>query len=88
MELAFAEALVQDFDHFMGACPALPDKNDAHVVAAALKTRADVIVTENIADFPIKQLEPLGLDICTADEFIADTIALDSGRAVAAIRKM
>ncbi|KND17957.1 hypothetical protein ADZ37_16065 [Pannonibacter phragmitetus] len=88
MELAFAEASVEGFDHFMGACPALPDKNDMHVVAAALKTRADVIVTENLADFPPQQLEPLGLDVRTADEFIADTIALDPGKAVAAIRQM
>jgi hypothetical protein len=33
-------------------------------------------------------MDPLNLDIRSADEFIADTIALDVGRAIAAIKKM
>ncbi|WEX75188.1 hypothetical protein PYH37_000560 [Sinorhizobium numidicum] len=38
MEAAFEEAMVADFDQFLSACDGLPDQNDAHVVAAALKT--------------------------------------------------
>ena len=57
-------------------------------MAAALKTQAAVIVTDNLKHFPVKLMEPLNLDIRSADEFIADTIALDVGRAIAAIKKM
>ena len=45
-------------------------------------------MTENLKDFPAEILTPLNLEARTADAFIADTIALDPGRAVAAIRKM
>lgn len=88
MENAFEDASVEDFEKFLGVCEGLPDKNDAHVVAAALKTQAAVIVTDNLKHFPAKLMEPLNLDIRSADEFIADTIALDVGRAIAAIKKM
>lgn len=66
----------------------MPDPKDRHVVAAALKTRASVIVTNNLRDFPAQALKPLDLEPKSADEFVADTIDLDVGRAVAAVRQM
>ena len=88
MEQAFEDAIVQEYDHLLPVCAGLPDPGDAHVLAAALKTQAATIVTENIKDFPADQLEKLNIEARTADEFLADTIALDPGRAVAAIRRM
>lgn len=88
MELAFEEAIVSEYDFFLPACAGLPDPGDAHVVAAALKTQAATIVTENLSDFPESHLKDLNLEARSADAFIADTIALDPGKAVAAIRKM
>ena len=88
MERAFEEACVGGIDALLPLVPALPDPNDRHVVAAALKTAASVIVTDNLRDFPAEALEPLNLEVRGADAFIADTIALDPGRAVAAIRRM
>ncbi|PKP90516.1 MAG: PIN domain-containing protein [Alphaproteobacteria bacterium HGW-Alphaproteobacteria-16] len=88
MEQAFEDALVDDFDHFLSVCADLPDPNDAHVLAAALKTQAATIVTENLSDFPASVLDRLNMEARSADAFIADTIALDPGRAVAAIRRM
>jgi len=52
MESAFEEAMVEDFDTFLCVCNGLPDRGDAHVLAAALKTKAQTIVTENLRDFP------------------------------------
>ena len=89
METAFPDALVSDHDELMGAWAAsLSDPNDAHVVAAALKTQAAVIVTDNLRHFPDRILLPLNLFARSADDFIADTIDLDAGRAIAAIRQM
>ena len=48
MEAAFEEAAVEEFDFLIGSLPALPDPNDGHVIAAAIKTRADVIVTDSL----------------------------------------
>lgn len=88
MERAFEEACVGDLEGMMETITGLPDPDDRHVVAAALKTQASVIVTDNLKDFPAAVLAPLNLEARSADAFIADTIALDPGRAVAAIRKM
>jgi len=88
MEAAFEDAMVTDFDIFLPAAAGLPDPDDAHVVAAAIKTQAAMIVTENLKDFPAAILDTLDIEAKPADEFIADTIALDEGRAVAAIRRM
>jgi len=88
MEQAFEDARVEDFEDLLAVCRKLPDQNDAHVLAAALKTKADVLVTENLRHFPSAQLTAFGLAVRTADEFIADTIMLDEGRAVPAIRRM
>jgi predicted nucleic acid-binding protein len=88
METAFEEALVDDYEDLTCACDGMPDHNDIHVLAAALKTQAATIVTENLKDFPERVLAPLNIEARSADAFIADTIALDTGRAVAAIRTM
>lgn len=88
MERAFEEAEVQDFEALLPACAGLPDPGDAHVLAAAMKTQAAMIVTENLRDFPPEILAPLNLEAKSADAFIADTVSLDVGRAVAALRTM
>jgi hypothetical protein len=88
METALEEAMVSDFEAFQHSCTALPDPNDAHVVAAALKTQAFTIVTDNLKDFPPAFLVALNLEARFTDSFLADKIALEPGRAVAAIRKM
>lgn len=88
MRRAFADADVAGFEPLLSVCVNLPDPNDAHVIAAALKTQAAVIVTDNLKDFPGALLSSLNLEARSADTFIADTIALDPGRAVAAIRTM
>jgi len=88
MERAFEDAMVSEYADFQTVAANLPDADDAHVLAAALKTQAAMIVTENLKHFPSRILSPLNIEAKSADEFIADTIALDPGRAVAAIRRM
>ena len=88
MEAAFEDAMVADFDNFLPVAADLPDPNDHHVVAAAAKTQSAMIVTENLKDFPAAVLSNLNMEAKSADAFIADTIALDEARAVAAIRRM
>lgn len=88
MEEAFEDAMVSDFDDFTPREEGWPDRDDLHIVAAALKTQASVIVTENLKHFPDEKLKALNLEVRSADDFIADTIELDPPRAVAAIRAM
>jgi predicted nucleic acid-binding protein len=62
----------------------LPDPDDRHVLAAAVRAGAQVIVTFNLKDFPDTALEPLGLEARHPDEFVLEVIHLAPG-AVAAV---
>ncbi len=54
----------------------LPDINDRHVLAAAIRAGADVIVTYNLKDFPVATLERYGIEAQHPDEFITHLIDL------------
>lgn len=54
----------------------LPDKNDRHVLAAAICGGADVIVTYNLSDFPAGTLGQYGIEAQHPDEFIIHLIDL------------
>src|SRR5215207_3674618 len=47
------------------------DPKDRHVMAAAVRGRADVIVTSNVRDFPPEACEPYDVDVQTPDEFLS-----------------
>lgn len=49
---------------------ALPDKDDRHVLAAAIKCKADAIVTFNQKDFPADYLQTFQLEVIHPDDFI------------------
>jgi hypothetical protein len=48
----------------------LPDPGDRHVLAAAIVSHADVIVTYNLKDFPEEALEPYGIEALHPDDFV------------------
>lgn len=48
----------------------LPDPDDRHVLAAAIRSNADAIVTFNQKDFPRKMLAPYCIDVLHPDDFI------------------
>jgi predicted nucleic acid-binding protein len=83
METAFPDALVTDWESLIETIQ-LPDPDDRHVVAAAQAGRADVIVTDNLADFPPDAL-PAPLATQSLDDFLLDMLDLRPGavRAVA-----
>lgn len=65
----------------------LPDQNDRHVVAAALKVRADAIVTYNLKDFPAKYLmDHFELEVIHPDDFFRYQFDLNAGLAVKAFQ--
>ncbi|MFA0141326.1 PIN domain-containing protein [Vibrio kanaloae] len=65
----------------------LPDVDDRHVVAAAIKGQAESIITFNLKDFPSCELEPLGLTAIHPDEFLCDMFELDSSACVKAAQQ-
>jgi predicted nucleic acid-binding protein len=63
----------------------LPDPDDRHVLAAAIRCGAQVIVTENIRDFPAETLAKYSIEAQTADEFLDGLLDLSPGRVVEAL---
>lgn len=62
----------------------LPDPDDRHVLAAAIRASASVIVTFNLRDFPTARLEQYGVEAQHPDEFIAHLIDLNQMKVCAA----
>lgn len=85
--LAFPDALVVNYEPLISGLK-LPDEKDRHVLAAAIKTNANVIVTNNLKDFPEVYLASFGLVAKSADDFIADIIDLNHEKALEAFRKL
>ena len=85
--LAFPDAFVSNYSGLITGLE-LPDKNDCHVLAAAIKTNANVIVTNNIKDFPKEYLSSFGLSAKTADDFLTDIIDLNPEEAIKAFKEM
>jgi hypothetical protein len=66
----------------------LPDPDDRHVLAAAIRARAQVIVTSNIRDFPARDLRPWDIEAKHPDEFVRDQISLDRSAVYAAAQQI
>lgn len=84
---AFPDALVENYELLVNALE-LPDDKDRHVLAAAIKTNANIIVTNNLKDFPEEYLTQFGLSVKSADDFVTDTIDLNNELAVEAFRAL
>jgi hypothetical protein len=68
-----------------GGSPTLPDANDRHVLAAAIRSSAQTIVTFNLKDFPHDALDPFGIEARHPDDFVVDQIGLAPGLVVGAL---
>jgi predicted nucleic acid-binding protein len=84
---AFPDALVNNYEPLVGSLK-LPDEKDRHVLAAAISVNANVIVTNNLKDFPKQYLAGFGLVAKSADDFVTDIIDLNTELAVEAFRAL
>lgn len=73
MNAKVPDALVTGYEPLIDRVD-LPDPDDRHVLAAAIKARADLIVTNNIRDFPAAELDAWGIAAVTADDFLLDLL--------------
>lgn len=77
MNQAVRDCLVTGFEPLIAAVTALPDPNDRHVVAAAIRAKAQVIVTANLSDFPASALSLWGVEAKHPEQFLMDEFHLD-----------
>lgn len=66
----------------------LPDPEDDHVLAAAIAAQASVIVTDNLRDFPMRNISPHEIEALSADDFIANTIELVPTETIPVLKRM
>ena len=83
MDAHVRDALVHHFEDLIEGLH-LPDPDDRHVLAAAIRGRADVILTRNLRDFPPNALAPFGIEAWYPDDFIAYLIDLAPDTVVSA----
>ena len=78
MDKAAPDALVKGYKHLIPGL-VLPDPKDRHVLAAAIRGGASVIVTCNLADFPQQVLGEFDIEAQHPDEFILHLFDLAPG---------
>jgi len=84
MNAAFPDADVTNYEDLIPALN-LPDEDDRHVMAAAIRSKANVIVTENSKDFPENYLNTYDIEVLSADEFLSRLIDIDKATVQAAL---
>jgi predicted nucleic acid-binding protein len=67
------DSLVTGFEGMVDSL-ALPDPDDRHVLAAAIRAGAEVIVTFNLKDFPPESVAAHGIEAVHPDEFLSRLI--------------
>lgn len=79
------DTLVADFEDLIEVLT-LPDPDDRHVLAAAIKGRADLIVTINLKDFPANVLGRWGIEAQHPDEFLTHQFHLSQPTFLQAVK--
>jgi hypothetical protein len=78
MDQHAVDALVTGYEDLIPGLQ-LPDPDDRHVLAAAIRGHADVIVTINLRDFPSDSIGAFGIEAQHPDEFILHLLDLAPG---------
>lgn len=84
MNKAVPDAMIIGFEPLIDSV-ALPDINDRHVVAAAVRSYAEIIVTFNLKDFPAPSLDAFGIEALHPDDFVMDLFDLNSALVLSAV---
>lgn len=84
MDKAFPDANTTGFEKLIQGLD-LPDLNDRHVLAAAIKSRSKTIVTFNLKDFPQKYLNKFEIKAQHPDVFISNCIQTDETKSFNAL---
>jgi len=85
MTTAFPEASITGHERLtpgMGC-----DPKDRHVLAAAVHSDCQLIVTFNLRDFPVASLAPHHMDVVSPDDFLLDQLDLYPRAVVKALRQ-
>jgi hypothetical protein len=77
MNRSVPDSLIVEFESLIPTLDPLPDPDDAHVLAAAIASQSQVIVTFNLKDFPAEILDRYGILAQHPDQFLLSLINRD-----------
>ncbi len=84
---AIEDSLVEDFEELVPTLT-LPDADDRHVLAAAIKADAALIITFNLRDFPATALAPYGVQAIHPDEFVTALLQEAEAEVITVLQEM
>ncbi len=87
MNLHAEGSLVTDYEPLIAELT-LPDANDRHVLAAAIVSEADVIVTFNLSDFPTPALAAYGIVALHPDGFLGSLFDQEPETFIGAVQEI
>lgn len=85
MDTHVRDALVTDYEPLIEILD-LPDPDDRHVLAAAIKGRADLIITTNLKDFPAAELAKWDIEAQHPDDFLKHQFHISQAVFLQAVR--
>jgi predicted nucleic acid-binding protein len=74
MRAAFPDAMVDGYEELIDGMTC--DEKDRHVLAAAVRANAEVLVTFNVRDFPSGSVDAYDIEIVHPDVFLLDQLDL------------
>jgi hypothetical protein len=85
MAAYFPDARVTGYESLIGSMT--NDPKDRHVLAAAVAGRADVLVTENLKDFPPASVTHWGIAVAGQDDFLLGLLEIYPDAVLDALRR-
>lgn len=86
MDLHVRDCLVEGYEDLIDGIK-LPDPNDRHVLAAAIRANAQTIVTYNLSDFPASCLSKYEIDAQHPDEFLRRLLDIAPAKVIATVQE-
>jgi predicted nucleic acid-binding protein len=87
MNSSIRDCLVRGFEPLIEAVK-LPDPDDRHVLAAAIRAKAQMIVTSNLKDFPLDDIGGWDIEAKSPDDFVLAQIDLNQQAVYGAVQRI
>lgn len=85
MKKAVPDCLIEDYESIEKDLN-LPDANDDHVLAAAIASKANYIITANLKDFPQEYVSQFKIKVCHPDELFILIIKKNAMKFISVIK--
>jgi predicted nucleic acid-binding protein len=86
MQSYFPDAMVDGYSDLIAGM--MCDPKDRHVLAAAVRANAEVLVTFNLKDFPPESTAAFEIEVVHPDDFLLDQLDLFPGAVVGTLRHL